>query len=339
MTDYASFKYGNVVYPIPTDGTGLGGPGASFLRDADPALFYLIEFSKRVIDVYVGPRLLAEATRIGFGDKVSVAVAEWMPMDPEPYLLEAQVRFPLLATYRKNSKFDYVGRDRVIVDEVEIIYVLPPMSAAEANNILPVLTSVLRTLDSRYEQGFDPAYTPSMPTGTAGEPFWQRAGLTGVQIKSASYGSYMSDAELYFPAVIITAELYEKSSKQPKGLEEWDGALVHEDLAQPFQPTLQDLVVVPINGPLKLTSATPTLGTKAGGTTVTLKGTNFKIGTQPKVFFDDIPATNVVVVDDTTITCKTPSYVTPANAMVDIYLVDSDGQSQVLVTGFTYTTP
>lgn len=339
MTDYGKFKYGGVTYPIPTDGTGLGGAGATFLRDADPALFYLIEFSKSILDTYIGPRLLQEATRIGFGDKVTVAVAEWMPMDPEPYLLEAQVRFPLLAAYRKNSKFEYVGRDRNIVDEVEIIYVLPPMAVAEAQNLLPVLNAALRALDNRYEQGFDPNYTPTMPTGIAGEPFWTRAGLTGVQLKSASFGSYMSDAELYFPAVIMTAELYERSSKLPQDLELWDGATVHEDIVSHNQPTLEDVVVFNVNGKLGLTLSTPLSGTKAGGTAVTIKGKNFRVGTQPKVYFDDAQATNVVVVDDTTITCKTPAHDAYPTAMVDIFVEDIDGQSAVLVTAFTYTTP
>lgn len=54
-----------------------------------------------------------------------------------------------------------------------------------------------------------------------------------------------------------------------------------------------------------ITSVTPAAGPPSGGTTVTITGTTFvKDGTE--VFFGGKPATNVVVVDPTSITCRTP---------------------------------
>ena len=54
-----------------------------------------------------------------------------------------------------------------------------------------------------------------------------------------------------------------------------------------------------------LTSLSPTSGTTAGGTTVTIIGTKFTGATA--VTFGSTPATNVTVVNSTKITAKTPA--------------------------------
>jgi len=54
-----------------------------------------------------------------------------------------------------------------------------------------------------------------------------------------------------------------------------------------------------------LTNVSPATGSRAGGTSVTLTGTNFTGATV--VTFDGEPATNIIVVNATTITCTTPA--------------------------------
>ena len=338
MADYGPFKYGVVTYPIPTDGTELGGVGATLLRDADPALFYTIEFYKSIIETYVGPRLLQEATAAGF-TTITQPVGDWLPLNPEHFLLEDQIRFPLLAAYRKGSKSEWIGSWKLNVSEVEVVYVLPPMTSAEGEKLLPALRAIEKLIDNKTNQGSDPNYTPSAPTGTPGEPFWTRAGLTSCGFKSARYGSFATDASLYFPALTMTIELKERNEYALATLDTLTGADVAVDLAQETQPTYVDLVDFKVDGKLSLTSSTPSSGTKQGGTSVTITGANFDVGTQPVVYFDNIPATNVVVVNSTTITCKTPPHDAYPTAMADIYIVDRTGQSSVLVTAFTYTTP
>lgn len=75
------------------------------------------------------------------------------------------------------------------------------------------------------------------------------------------------------------------------------------------------------------TATTPDTGSIAGGTAVTITGTGFA-GT-PTVTFGGVPATSVVVVNATTITCVIPAH---AAGLVDVSV---DGG--VLVDGFTYT--
>jgi IPT/TIG domain/Chitobiase/beta-hexosaminidase C-terminal domain/Fibronectin type III domain len=85
-------------------------------------------------------------------------------------------------------------------------------------------------------------------------------------------------------------------------------------------------VVVPT-----VTSVTPNNGPMAGGTAVTIGGTNFAAGAT--VTFGTAAATNVVVVNSTTITATTPA----GSAGVVTVKVTVNGQSGSLANGFTYT--
>src|SRR5690348_9874099 len=87
-------------------------------------------------------------------------------------------------------------------------------------------------------------------------------------------------------------------------------------------------VVVPT-----VSSVSPSSGPTAGGTSVTITGTNFASGAT--VTFGTAPATNVVVVSGTQITATTP-----ANAAGAVMVkVTVSGQSGSLANGFTYTSP
>ncbi len=82
--------------------------------------------------------------------------------------------------------------------------------------------------------------------------------------------------------------------------------------------------------PPTVASISPASGDKGGGTTVTIKGTNFAGPTA--VTFDDLPATNVTVVDSTTITAVTPAHaVGPATVKVT-----TNGLTLTVGTPFTY---
>lgn len=84
--------------------------------------------------------------------------------------------------------------------------------------------------------------------------------------------------------------------------------------------------------PVTVTSCTPNSGSTLGGTSITnLAGTSFATGAT--VTFGGVPATNVVVVSSTQITC-----VTPANSAgtADIVVTNLDLSTGTLVGGFTY---
>jgi hypothetical protein len=79
-----------------------------------------------------------------------------------------------------------------------------------------------------------------------------------------------------------------------------------------------------------LTAITPDHGSDLGGDAVTLTGTGLT-GTTG-VTFDGVPASDVVVVDDGTVTATSPAH---AAGAVDVQIV-TPGGSATLVGGFTY---
>jgi IPT/TIG domain/Fibronectin type III domain/Abnormal spindle-like microcephaly-assoc'd, ASPM-SPD-2-Hydin len=90
-----------------------------------------------------------------------------------------------------------------------------------------------------------------------------------------------------------------------------------------------------VSGPLPtVTSVTPNNGPVAGGTAVTIGGTNFAAGAT--VTFGTAAATNVVVVNSTTITAKTPA---GSAGAVMVTVSNPGGQSGGLANAFTYIAP
>ena len=86
--------------------------------------------------------------------------------------------------------------------------------------------------------------------------------------------------------------------------------------------------------PPALTAVNPNSGTRSGGTNVVITGTNFVPGMT--VTIGGSLAINVVVVNATTITARTPPY-PPGSA--DVIVTNSLGQSTTLPNGFLYTSP
>jgi hypothetical protein len=85
--------------------------------------------------------------------------------------------------------------------------------------------------------------------------------------------------------------------------------------------------------PPTLTSVSPNSGSTAGGTVVTLTGTNFTGATN--VTFGGTAATNRTVVNATTITCTTPAGTAGAKSV----LVTTPGGTNAANTLFTYVAP
>ena len=82
-----------------------------------------------------------------------------------------------------------------------------------------------------------------------------------------------------------------------------------------------------------VSSVSPNNGPTAGGTGVTITGTNFAAGAT--VTFGGTAATNVVVVSSTSITATTPAHAAGAVTVT----VTVNGQSGSLSNGFTYNAP
>lgn len=83
-----------------------------------------------------------------------------------------------------------------------------------------------------------------------------------------------------------------------------------------------------------VSSISPNSGTTAGGTSVTIAGSNFLSGAG--VVFGGVAATNVNVTSATSLTATTPAH---SAATVSVTVSNSDGQSGSLSNAFTYTPP
>jgi len=83
-----------------------------------------------------------------------------------------------------------------------------------------------------------------------------------------------------------------------------------------------------------VTSVSPATGSTAGGTAITITGTNFVSGAT--VTIGGTAATSVVVVSGTSITAATPAH---AAGAVSIVVTNVGGQSGTLASAFTYIAP
>jgi plastocyanin len=91
------------------------------------------------------------------------------------------------------------------------------------------------------------------------------------------------------------------------------------------------MTVVQGNPVPTISGIAPNNGPPAGGTSVTISGSNFGSGATVK--FGTNAATNVNVVSSTSITATTPAH---NEGAVDVTVTNSDGQTAIATQGFTY---
>lgn len=232
MADYASWAYGGTQYPLTTIGSN------TLLRDADPALFYTIDFFQSVLTTYMGARLLVEAAKSPPITQITAAIMAVTPFDPAPYLTENQgVRFPLLSVYRsKDTAFE----DKTIawphrVGEWVVQYTLPPLNAGQMERIGPIMKTVGDILHNRIETMFDPSYQ-------SGLKVWQAAGIESIKLGPAEFGRWeLGDALNFYTwkAKLYVAERVSNTATTLGLLGGIDNAI---DLASPAQPSITDFV-------------------------------------------------------------------------------------------------
>lgn len=188
MAENGSFKYGGAVYPLPSSTAN------PLLKDADPSLYYVIDYFQSVLNTYMAPRLMAEVARTPVIPNITAAISYVVPYDPLPVMEQLQLKFPLLAVYRRKDKFNW--KTIAYWDDVSewcVDYILPPLTAGQKERIEPILRSVGPILLNRIENMSDPFYQ-------SGAPVWQLAGLEAITLDEANYGSFAGTNNLIFPA-------------------------------------------------------------------------------------------------------------------------------------------
>ena len=90
----------------------------------------------------------------------------------------------------------------------------------------------------------------------------------------------------------------------------------------------------PINPAPTVSSVSPSSGPTAGGTSITITGTDFLANAT--VSIGGTPASSVSVVNSTSITALTPAH---AEGSVNVVVTNTDGQSGTKIGGFSYVAP
>jgi hypothetical protein len=104
-------------------------------------------------------------------------------------------------------------------------------------------------------------------------------------------------------------------------------------LMNPLGPEPMDVLRVRVIDALSAKSIAPQQGSTGGGTPVTIAGTGFSGNCS--VAFDGVAATNVVIVNETTLRAVTPAH---AAGTVTTRVV-CDGYDAPLVSSFTFVKP
>lgn len=211
MSDYGQFKLGGVEYPVAAS------PFVGALTALDPILAAAIAFYKAMLVTHLGDYFAAMVTDAGATNLSSNIVAETVSYDPSPYLQESQYKFPLLAMYRTEEDVeDHTVNWYKTACSYTFVYVLPPLDAARANKILPILKGIRSVIVDRTIQGYDPSYL-------SGVEVWAAPGVMSIGVTKARYGT-MPDVkgELLFPALELTIACEEREKNNP-GLDTLSG--------------------------------------------------------------------------------------------------------------------
>lgn len=204
----STYKWGGTTYPLAAARTN------AVLRDADPALYYTIDYLAWVLQADLGARWSAECLALGVADWTARAgniVQATAPYDPGTYLKSSQIKFPLLAIYRVNGR---EAEQSVQWERTDSLWgldlVFPTLVVDQAEVMTPLLNAAVGCITHRLTEGFDVAYTP--PGGAIGtEPFsGVNAGLQEIGLIDYRAGNWSVAQGLSFPALHCTLKVIER---------------------------------------------------------------------------------------------------------------------------------
>lgn len=214
------FRHGAVSFPLAVATTN------GLLRDADPALYYALEFYTAVINAHLSTRLAAEAALISYSG-LTAAVKSALPYNPGPFLTESQTAFPVLALYRGTEQHNERTLSwRMTSSEWVLSYVLPPLNAMQAERLAPALNAVKVIVENRTEVGFDPNYASGAKV--FGSSY---ANLEGIDVRSSQFELWDLGQQLPFHALTMTLSVRERQSMASGTFE--DMSRIDTDFALP----------------------------------------------------------------------------------------------------------
>ena len=227
-------------------------------------------------------------------------------------------------------KFGSASATNVVVGGSTSLTATTPANAASTVNVVVTNTDTQSgTLAAAY------TYTNSAPTVTGISPnSGTTAGGTSVTITGTGFLSGASvtigGAAATNIVVVGPTSITAKTPAHAAGAT--DVVVTNTDTQS---GTLSNSFTFNVPNPAPtVTGISPTSGTTAGGTAVSITGTGFLSGATVSV--GGTAATNVVVVGSTSITATTPAH---AAGAVNVVVTNTDAQAGTLTNGYTYTNP
>lgn len=156
---------------------------------------------------------------------------------------------------------------------------------------------------------------------------YAKSGNTYTQLTKTAATAKTAAATEPDPLIRITEDLYEGT--RPDGTRYPEGRM---SLKWPAGSVVRTSVFNRAFPAAVVESITPASGAVAGNTQVTLRGRSFTPGTT--VTFDGAAATSVVVVDETTLSCRTPEREEAGAVAV---VVTTDAGAVTVADGYAYT--
>ncbi len=202
MTLYSGFQVGNFVGPLTANTTN------SLTQDADPAIYYTLDYFKTMLQTYLAARFDSQMTAAGLTQHVGKAFTTALPYDPLPFLQSSGVQPPFLALFPEVDKPQELTRSWYEVEEQwQMLWVLPPMDSAQFAQLYSILRAAGKTIQDRLENTRDPAWQN-------GTPFAELAGLQEIRLNEVRYGSIERlETNLFFPA--LSASFTAKERRMP----------------------------------------------------------------------------------------------------------------------------
>jgi len=203
-TEYTGFKMGGFISPLVAATTN------PLLQDADPALNALSAFYQAILITHLGARFDAEVTKAGLPEMVGGISRTFYPYNPVPYLAQVQTELPLMALFVTNE--DIVGRTVNIYQSVgtwAFQWVLPPLSAAQCEQLHPILRAVAKVITVKTLQGYDTEYLGGAEVCALG-------GISKIEVGGIRFGTMNPPTtNLFFPTVEIELIVTESKNETP----------------------------------------------------------------------------------------------------------------------------
>lgn len=176
----------------------------SILQDADPAIFFLLDYYAKCIKQHIGSRWNAVMTELGRVDLLNKSVISQFSYDPLPYLSEIQAQLPFIALFRTSEVYSETSIVHyIITSKVTLQYTMPPFTAAQMSKVSPFLSAISKVIVGKTDQSNDPN------VNSGADPF-QLAGLQEVTVDNAKYGALAADSNQYMPTLLMELTVKER---------------------------------------------------------------------------------------------------------------------------------